>query len=144
MTIRHAYSKRVASKTNIKQFGDSLTVQDQAKSADINNILKRFNQTGLIDHVAQYEPQYGDFAKLDYHTMHEQIKTVENAFQELPPNVREQFNHDPQVWLDHLANPDNIEDMKDGVIDNEISPSTDSGTTTDSAEASTSNSEATK
>jgi phage internal scaffolding protein len=142
MTIRHAYSKRVPSKTNVKKYGASLTVQEQAKSTDINNILERFNQTGLIDHVSQYEPQYGDFAKIDYHTMHEQIKTVENAFQELPANVRAQFNHDPQLWLEHIAINENIEDMKDGVIDNEIkNQAGESGEDSSSATSDASNSE---
>ena len=135
-TIRNAYSQREPSKTNIKKFGASLTVQDQAPSTNINNIMKRFTKTGLIDHVAAYEPRYGDFAQLDYHTHMERIKEAENAFQELPAQIRKEFDNNIENWLNHLANPDNIEDMKDGQIDNPIQNQAAETSTTESSAAS--------
>lgn len=98
----------------------SAAVQDQKDSTDINNILRRFQATGLIEHVNKYEPQYGEFSQYDYHENLTKIREVEQAFGELPSSVRNEFDNDPQQWIEHIANPDNVDDMRDGEIDNEI------------------------
>lgn len=120
ITIRSAYTKRQPSKTNIKDFGESLAVQEQKESTDINNILKRFDKTGLIDHVNQNEAQYGEFAQYDLHHHMNTVAKIQSTFNELPATVKKQFNNSPQEWIEHLANPQNVEDMKDGVIDNPV------------------------
>lgn len=121
MKFKTAYSPREASKTNI-DFSEipTLTVQEQAESTDINRILRRFQKTGLIEHVNKHQAQYGDFTGVDYQTALNQVREVENTFMQLPANVRAEFNHDPQEWLEHIATPENVEDMKDGVIDNPV------------------------
>jgi phage internal scaffolding protein len=125
LPYRTAYSERVPSKTNIQDFGESLTVQEQKESTDVNNILRRFQQTGLIEHVNQNEGQYGEFGSYDFQENQNMIKRIESSFNELPSSVRNQFGNNPQEWVEHLANPDNIEDMKDGVIDNDINLATE-------------------
>ena len=86
----------------------------------VNQILERFQRTQLIDHVNQNEPQFGDFTGYDFQTNSNTIARVQTMFNELPANVREQFDHDPAVYLEFVSNPDNIKDMKDGQIDNII------------------------
>ena len=125
--FKTAYSKRVPSKTNITEFGDSLTVQEQKEATDINNIVARFAKTGLIEHVNENEPQYGEFANYDYAEAMRTTARIQSSFNELPAEVRKQFDNNPSEWIEHLANPANIDDMRDGVIDNPVELNTDTG-----------------
>lgn len=120
MKFKTAYSKRTPSETNI-DYSDipSMAVQEQKESTDINNILRRFQETGLIEHVNEHQ-DYGDFTNVDFQTQQNTVAKIQSTFNELPGNVRQQFNHNPQKWIDHISNPDNVLDMKDGVIDNQI------------------------
>ena len=115
MKFRTAYDKpkRVSS----SNFGASRTLQEQTESTEIINILDRFRITGNIEHVAKYEPQYGEFAQFDFHATQNQVKQVEQMFDALPSAERKQFGNDPQKFLDFVANQENIEDMRDGTID---------------------------
>lgn len=117
--IRSAYDgTRV--QVSVAKYDASQTVQDQKDSCDINLILKKYNKTGVIEHANAVEGRYGDFTGMDYQTMLNQVKSAESAFQTLPALERKKFNNDVSEWLDHIQNPDNIADMKDGKIDNEI------------------------
>ena len=109
----------MASKTNI-DYTDipTLTVQDQHDSTEINRILDRFQRTGLIEHVNKNQAQYGEFSQYSYHENLNMIHTIQESFDELPSQVRKQFENDPQKWIEYLGNPDAISDMKDGTIDN--------------------------
>lgn len=120
LKIKSAYSKREPSLTNHKKFKPSLAVQEQKESTDINNILDRFQREGLITHVNNNEAQYGDFVGYDFQKAKNEVTKIQSSFNELPASVRQQFDNDPQQWIEHIAIPDNVEDMKDGVIDNEI------------------------
>jgi len=46
--------------------GDGLTEQNHKDETDINNIVRKYNKTGLIDHLNQFEKQYGDMTGFDY------------------------------------------------------------------------------
>ena len=121
MKPRNAYTERTASKKNVDYSKvPSLTVQEQKESTDINNILKRFTKTGLIDHVNENEARYGEFAGISYHEHLTIVRDVQRTFNELPSDVRAQFDNNPQEWIEHISVPGNVEDMKDGVIDNPI------------------------
>jgi len=122
-TFRTAYGKRNRVKTSFKD-SPSLTIQDQKKSTDINEILNRFQKTGLIDHVQQNEPAFADVTGYDFQTNQNTVATIQSMFNELPASVRQQFDHDPQKYIEHIAVQDNVEDMKDGVIDNPIAETT--------------------
>ena len=116
--MRNAYSKREPSKTNIDYSEiPSLTVQEQAKSTDINNIMARFRKTGVIEHLNQNKARYIELSQLDYHTIQNQKLEVERVFSELPSATRQAFQNDPQNFLDYLATQDYASDMSDGVID---------------------------
>jgi len=122
-TFRTAYGKRNRVKTSFKD-SPSLTIQDQKKSTDINEILNRFQKTGLMDHVQQNEPAFADVTGYDFQTNQNTVATIQSMFNELPASVRQEFDHDPQKYIEHIAVQDNIEDMKDGVIDNPIAETT--------------------
>lgn len=97
--VRPHYHRELVS-TEFKE--DSMTVQSFKDSCDINNIMKKYQRTGVIDHINVYEPQYGE---VDGTTFTEAMQTVANAttmFMDLPGRVREAFDHDPAKFLDYV------------------------------------------
>ena len=80
--------------------GDSMTEQHHKDSCDINLIMRKYQRTGMIDHVNKYAGHYGD---LDGTTFQDQQLAVAKAismFEELPSSAREHFDHDPAKFLD--------------------------------------------
>lgn len=82
-------------------FVDAVPMTKQAFKAecDINNILVKYQKTGVFDHVKKYEGQYFDSTETDYQ---EALNTVINAndmFDELPSKAREYFHNDPARFL---------------------------------------------
>lgn len=115
--IRSAYDgTRV--QVSAKNFDPSQTIQDQKDSCDINLILQKYNRTGVIEHVKEIDGQFGDYTGMDYQDMMNQVARADQVFMTLPSAERAKFNHSTAEWLDHIQNPDNIEDMRDGSIDN--------------------------
>ncbi len=92
--------------------GDSLTQQHMADGCDINKIVPRYQSTGVIDHVAAFKAQYGDFVGLpDYLRSFHLIDDSMALFDDLPADVRERFNNDPGDFLQFANNPDNESEM---------------------------------
>jgi len=92
----------------------SLAQQNFKEECDINNIVKKFERTGLLEHANRYDGQYGDFtSSSDYQTSLNQLLDAQEAFDNLPARIRSQFNNDPAQFLDFVHNPDNHEAMYD-------------------------------
>jgi len=88
----------------------SLTNQADMDAADINQIMSRYEKTGvLIDpQGVERKPQYGDFTLVkDYHSMLSALRRAEQAFALLPAYIRNRFNNDPQQLIDFLDKPSN-------------------------------------
>lgn len=98
--------------------GPSMTKQSFKDEVDINNILAKYQKTGLLDHVATYGGSYGDMPTHD--DFHEAMNIVTNAnsmFADLPATVRERFDNDPAKFLDFVSDPENREALvEDGLI----------------------------
>ncbi len=95
----------------------SLTDQSQYKDTDINNIVRRYQTTGLLDSPGSvpFETlQYGDATLLpDYQTALDLVNSVESEFSSLPSEIREKFGHDPMQLLEALQDPTKQEMLQD-------------------------------
>lgn len=95
----------------------SLTDQSQYKDTDINNIVRRYQTTGLLDSpgAVPFETlQYGDATLLpDYQTALDLVNSVETEFSSLPSEVREKFGHDPVQLLEALQDPSKQQMLQD-------------------------------
>lgn len=95
----------------------SLTDQSQYKDTDINNIVRRYQTTGLLDSpgAVPFETlQYGDATLLpDYQTALDLVNSVESEFSSLPSEVREKFGHDPMQLLEALQDPTKQQMLQD-------------------------------
>lgn len=119
MKFRTPHTPRVRQQLSFE--GDlGKTITEQQESTDINNILEKYQRTGLIDHVQKHEPQYAEFGEYDFAKNQNMIAKINQTFEELPSSVRKDFDNNPQNFVEFIAQQENIDDMKDGVIDNEI------------------------
>lgn len=92
--------------------GKTMTKQSFKKDCDVNNILKKYERTGLIDHVNKFEGKYGDFTSTqDYQSCIDQAIKAEEMFMSLPSSVRKRFDNDPGQFLAFVDNPENLGEM---------------------------------
>lgn len=87
--------------------GDELiTKQEFAEECDINEILNIYKKTGVITHIMQQEPVYGDLPDdTDFQSSLAVIHSASTAFDSLPSVVRRYFNNDPSELLIALSDP---------------------------------------
>lgn len=82
----------------------SMTRQEFAAEANINNVLKRYATTGwLVDPNSprnNRKPQWDDYSKLlDYQDSLNLVIDAQDRFDALPVEIRERFNYDPAKLL---------------------------------------------
>lgn len=92
--------------------GESLTQQSHASAADVRNIIKQYDRTGLIANVNKGIAQYGDYSKVnEYQESLNMVIEANESFAEIPSHIREQFNNDPGIFFEFATNPKNKEKM---------------------------------
>lgn len=93
----------------------SLAHQSFRDECDINNIMKKFERTGLLDHVNEHEGNYGDFTDLpaSYHEAQNQVIRAQEMFLSVPSKIRARFNNDPGEFLAYVEDPANVEGMRE-------------------------------
>ncbi|QXP08110.1 MAG: internal scaffolding protein [Arizlama microvirus] len=86
-----------------------ITEQGHKDECDVNQIIKKYDATGLITHVARFEAQYGEIPATDFkEAMDKQIE-IRERFMELPSSIRKTFENDPVQYLSFLEKPENYE-----------------------------------
>jgi phage internal scaffolding protein len=112
----------VSIETGISCPEPSLAQQHCQEDVDINNIIYKYTQTGILP-IGSQEPTYGDFSMVnDYHTALTAIKNAQNAFNELPANLRERFANDPANLIDFLNDLNNRQEAEKLGLINPLSP----------------------
>lgn len=92
---------------------ESLTQQQFKEEADINTIVRRFGITGQMPENPRV-PHYGDFTEVtDYQTALNAVRAAEEAFLALPAAVRAEFNNDPQLLLEAVEDPRNLDRLRE-------------------------------
>lgn len=91
---------------------ETLTKQAHRDECDVNMIMKKFERTGVLEHVRQYEGQYGDFIGApDYHTAMNEVLKAQEMFMELPSKVRARYGNDPAAFLEACHDPDRVDEL---------------------------------
>lgn len=89
----------------------SLAQQHLAADCDINEILKKFEQTGLVTHVNERSAKYGDWTAVpDYQSALNIVKQADELFMTLPPGVRERFDNDAGKFVEFCGDSKNREE----------------------------------
>ena len=90
-------------KPGIKFTEPSATLQSFKDDADINCIIARYENTGvLVDPTVKVTrlPQFGDYSDMpSYQEAQNVIVAANNAFSSLPSKVRERFGNDPAAYF---------------------------------------------
>ncbi|WNK14566.1 MAG: internal scaffolding protein [Microvirus sp.] len=84
----------------------SRTQQHFKEECDINNILAKFMETGLLPNVGP--GSYEDLtAAGDYQEAMHTLMKADEAFANLPSHVRKTFQNDPGQFLEFIQDPNN-------------------------------------
>ena len=76
------------------KFEASLTKQSLLDSADINKIVKRYHNTGVLPQMDSLEAKYGEITSNDLMEAHQLIFDAQDSFNQVPSEIRKQFNQD--------------------------------------------------
>lgn len=88
-----------------------MTKQSFKDECCINNIMKRYEKTGILPENYS-TPQYGDFTDIpDFQTMQNMVMEAQSNFMTLPAELRAQFNNNVADFMDFVSNPANQEQL---------------------------------
>lgn len=91
----------------------SKTKQADAKRADISEILRKYEQVGIVEHLSQVDGKYMDVSEFtDFQDAMLQLQVAEEEFLTLPSKVRELFNHSVEQWLDAAHDPEKVKELE--------------------------------
>ncbi|AXH76220.1 MAG: internal scaffolding protein [Microviridae sp.] len=108
--FKTAYGDR--SRKGFETTGDSLTQQSHAAAADVRNIIKQYDRTGLIANVNKGIAQYGDYSEInEYAEALNMVRSANESFAEIPSHIREQFNNNAGLFFEFATDPKNSEEM---------------------------------
>jgi len=115
--FRSAHDHKIADKSYaLYQIGEeSMTVEDVHASTKIDNIIKKYDRTGIITLVNEAKAMYGDFTSTvnEYQQALNLTINAQNSFQQLPSLIREKFRNDPGVFLEFATDPKNLPQMRE-------------------------------
>lgn len=70
---------------------------------DINNIVKSFSpQTGEFSHMNLRAPVFRDVTGMDFRSMMEAVADARSSFEQLPAELRAQFDNDPRRFVEFV------------------------------------------
>jgi len=93
--------------TQPKKYKDGRTKQSFRDETDINIIMKRAQKTGTISHLNKHEGIYGDFAGYDFFANTLMLTRGREIFDELPPELRSEFENSPADFFKYVNDPEN-------------------------------------
>lgn len=100
--------------TDIVDTSPSLTRQEFAADADINEIMRRYQKTGVLP-VNGRDPVYVDWTAVPSNLQDAMsaMYEAEAAFMTLPAEVRREFDNDPIAFVAFASNRENLVQMQD-------------------------------
>lgn len=94
------------------------TEQNHKKECDVNEIIKKYDRTGLITHVSKIEAKFGDLTGADFKAMQDQVANAHSMFAALPAEIRKFFENEPSKLLEFMEDSGNRDQaIKMGLID---------------------------
>ena len=107
------------------EFMPSMTKQSFKAECDVNNIIKSFKQTGMVQHINQRAAAGAYLDLPEGIELQEALNTVaaaEAAFMSLPSKVRDRFGNDPEQFLNFLHDPKNEAEARELGLLNPLPP----------------------
>lgn len=110
--MRSIYSPKLRVQLVCRE-GSGRTRQSFKAECDINNIMARFQRSGVLDFVNKREPQYMDCTGVQFQAAMDLVAGAQSMFQELPSSIRNRFDNDPAAFLDFVQDPENAQELVD-------------------------------
>jgi len=103
-----------------------VTEQSHKDMCDINKIIAKYDRTGLITHVSNFEAKFGDMTGIDFKIMQDKVASAQTMFNQLPVNIRNRFDNDAQQLLLFMDDSENRQEAIElGLIHKDWTPETD-------------------
>ena len=96
-----------------KVYDDGRTKQSFKDSTDINKILKKAQLAGTVSHLVAHGGEYGDFSNFDFFEAQNLLARAKTIFEELPSEVRKDFEHDPSKFFAFVNDPENADKLSE-------------------------------
>lgn len=92
--------------------GKILYVTEQAHkdSVDVNKIVRKYVNTGLVEHINHIEAAYGNLDGHDFKDMMDKITGIQEDFNKLPSEIRKRFAHNPEKLLRFFEDEKNTDE----------------------------------
>lgn len=88
----------------------SRTLQEPKDSCNINLIMQRYQETGLLTHLSTKEPIYDDVSCVgDYQSCLAVVERAQEAFAQLPSELRKNLDNNPANLVSYISNPANFD-----------------------------------
>lgn len=101
--------KRLGSTDN---FGPSLTRQSDASECDVNNIMKRYEKTGMLPPYAN-PGFFADVSAMgDFRQVVDTVAQTSAIFEQFPAAFRAEFDNDVATFVNWATDPANAGELK--------------------------------
>lgn len=91
---------------------ESLTHQSFKEDADINNVLAKYERTGISDQVKRETAKYMDVSSApDLQDAFEIVRQAEEAFLSMDAELRKRFGNDPVRFVEWVQDPANASEI---------------------------------
>lgn len=89
-------------------YSDGRTKQCYKDECDISKIMLRAEKAGTLSHLEKFEGIYADFSDYDFVESTTILARGREIFAELPGELRQEFNQDPQQFFEYVNDADNV------------------------------------
>lgn len=111
--FKTAYGLKSRESMSFPATGFGRTKQAFAAECDINNIMARYQRTGVIDFAQKNAAQYGDCTGIEFQAGMETVRKAQELFDALPSKLRSRFQNEPAQFLEFVQNPENAEEARE-------------------------------
>lgn len=116
-----AYSEKQKIQTTFS--GEGRTKQAFKAECDINQILARYQRTGVLDFQQKHAPEYGDVTAIDFQKAQFMIAEAKGMFAAMPAHLRSRFDNDPAKFLAFIEDERNRNEAEDlGLLKEKVKP----------------------
>lgn len=110
MTFRTAFGPK---KKVLKVCEDGRTKQSFKQECDVNFVIQRYKNTGVLPRLTALKAMYGDVTEVDFQRAQDVVLRAEDAFAQLPSKLRQRFKNDPAEFLAFVGDSRNVDELVD-------------------------------
>ena len=95
-----------------QKYNDGRTKQCFKNECDIVKIMARADKAGTISHLQKFEGIYADFSDYDFFEATQKLTRGREIFDELPAELRREFDQSPAAFFEFVNDPENVEQLR--------------------------------